>query len=475
MGKRIIAMMLGMLALAACGGAKSAGDAGTDGDGDGDTDTDSETETETDSDTLLPAPECAEDGDCQGPLICNELWGLCVVATCAEQDNFVPCETVTDPDRAYDICIRGVCQSPGCGTVDCNPPGPHFPLGDSNQRYCCGDGEWATYGEAILDECPAPGEDYYGQDAQFGWDTLHDHSERYTRSVPVPDEPIVEDHATGLIWQGCGSTSRGADCEIDVTGGSLQWKQAIAHCDALAWGGFHDWRLPDRFELESLVMETGTVFFIDDDAFPYSGLEWTLSRSAEEWTEYGSAFVAWYYHGAIYNQDIYKDSSARCVRGVPNPRPRARWERDTAIVHQPVVHDHATGLVWQGCPKGLGGDDCQLGSVETTTWKGAFETCAFLSSLGWGGRDDWRVPSRHELSSIVDDRFFEPALDPEAFDVTYYDDTWGGTTWTSTSVKHFDDAPEARTVSLATGGLFNGGLMPKFSSTAELRCVAGGQ
>jgi hypothetical protein len=75
----------------------------------------------------------------------------------------------------------------------------------------------------------------------------------------------------------------------------------------------------------------------------------------------------------------------------------------------------------------------------------------------------------------VDDRFFNPALDPEAFDVTYYDSTWGGLTWTSTSVRDWGSALEARTMYLGNGTLPNGGEMPKSSGTAEVRCVAGGQ
>jgi hypothetical protein len=468
--------------LAACSSSNSSGDGGTDADSDsdtdGDTDSETETETETDTDSLLPTPECAEDGDCQAPLICNELWGLCVVATCAEQDDFVPCEVVTDPDRAYDICIRGVCQSPGCGTVDCNPPGPHFPLGDSNQRYCCGDdgGNWGSMGGDILDECPAPGEDYYGQDAQFGWDTLHDHSERFTRTVPVPDEPIVEDHVTGLIWQGCRSKFRGADCEIEIEEDMWQWKHRLAYCDSLVWGGYHDWRLPDRWELESLVQEAEFYPNCDQEAFPRceSDSLWANSKSAEETSEWGSAFVVGLYNGGIWSDGIYDGASARCVRGVPNRRPQARWELDTSVPHQPLVRDHWTGLVWQGCPKGLGGDDCEMGSLEKTQWTGALDYCAFLSELSWGGRDDWRLPSRHELSTIVDDRFISPALDAEAFP-PLGEEYKGGGTWTSTSIPDYTtEALWARSMLLFDGGFFNGGKNDKFLSR-EVRCVASGQ
>ena len=405
------------------------------------------------------------------------------MADCADKDDFVPCETVTDPDRAYDICIRGVCQSPGCGTVDCNPPGPHFPLGDSNQRFCAGGGTGNQEGFFVLDECPALGEDFFGQDAQFGWDTLHDHSERYTRTVPVPDEPIVEDHSTGLIWQGCNNRHCGADCEISVESPEWRWKPVLAHCDALAWGGYHDWRLPDRWEIESLVVESqnGNNISCDKVAFPDCappGIseEWTISSSKEKPFNEEAAFAVHFARGGISVMEIGKTGWARCVRGLPNPRPQARWERDTSIAHQPVVRDHWTGLVWQGCPKALYDDECESGAIETVTWKGALDYCAFLASLSWGGRDDWRVPSRHELSSIVDDRFVAPALDPEVFAVTYFDSTYSSATWTSTSIRDWDDiAAQARFVSMYYGELFDGGAMPKFENTVGVRCVAGGQ
>ena len=352
-------------------------------------------------------------------------------------------------------------------------------MGDSNQRRCAGGVVDIWEGVEILDECPAPGEDFYGQDAQFGWDTLHDHSERFTRSVPVPEEPIVEDHATGLIWQGCNENNRGDDCEIEVENELLQWKQFLAYCDSLAWAGFHDWRLPDRWELESLVDETEWYWNCDVEAFPDcpSDHDWTVSKSAEDYSEYGSAFVVGLNNGAVSIDEIYDHHLARCVRGVPSPRPQARWERDTSVAHQPVVRDHWTGLIWQGCPKGLYEDDCESGALETDTWKGALDYCAFLASLSWGGQDDWRVPSRHELSTIIDDRFVDPALDPEAFATTYYDSLYGGTTWTSTSVVglYEDEAPEAQSVSMYYGALVDGGHMPKSTTTVEVRCVAGGQ
>ncbi|MBI5488414.1 MAG: hypothetical protein HY905_13860 [Deltaproteobacteria bacterium] len=54
--------------------------------------------------------------------------------------DFTPCDVRTVPDRSYDICVEGACVSPGCGDRTCNPPGPNWPLADTDQRSCFNDG-----------------------------------------------------------------------------------------------------------------------------------------------------------------------------------------------------------------------------------------------------------------------------------------------------------------------------------------------
>ncbi len=120
-------VVLGLLATAACDTGSAANgdtDTGSDGYADGDTVADAGTDTGT-----VVDPECPGDADCaeQTP-ICNENWGICVVASCDGQPDFTPCEVVTSPDRSFDIRIDGECRSPGCGTVECNAPGRPVPL-----------------------------------------------------------------------------------------------------------------------------------------------------------------------------------------------------------------------------------------------------------------------------------------------------------------------------------------------------------
>ena len=68
---------------------------------------------------------------------------------------------------------------------------------------------------------------------------------------------------------------------------------------------------------------------------------------------------------------------------------------------QNLVTDTATGLMWQ-----------QDLSGSTYTWQGALDYCAGLS---YGGFSDWRLPTLHELLSIVDNGRYDPAIDPVAF------------------------------------------------------------
>jgi hypothetical protein len=53
-----------------------------------------------------------------------------------------------------------------------------------------------------------------------------------------------------------------------------------------------------------------------------------------------------------------------------------------------AVLDRETGLVWEKAP-----------STDTTTWYNSLDACAHLNL---GGRRGWRLPSVHELSSLID-------------------------------------------------------------------------
>ena len=89
-----------------------------------------------------------------------------------------------------------------------------------------------------------------------------------------------------------------------------------------------------------------------------------------------------------------------------------RFTRSEPVASEPVVTDSITGLAWQGCPAGLSGAGCTLGSAGTHTWQAAL---AYCEDLDWGGSTDWRLPDVKELGSIVDDRRVSPSIDVAAF------------------------------------------------------------
>ncbi|MBN2524762.1 MAG: DUF1566 domain-containing protein [Deltaproteobacteria bacterium] len=217
---------------------------------------------------------------------------------------------VTVSDHSYDICIKGICQSPGCGTAVCNAPGPHFTLPDTNQRLC--------YNDSQSIPCPSEGEEFYGQDAQYGWDVSNTSEERFGRDTSAIDQPIVIDNVTGLVWQGCTAGLFGDTCASGSVI-TLNWAAALAYCDSLSWGDYTDWRLPDRYELESIVDAGRVNPAIEMTAFPatLSSSFWSSSSGAYHGT------VAWgvnFNNGDVvsYGKDGKGDSTyARCVRGGP--------------------------------------------------------------------------------------------------------------------------------------------------------------
>jgi formylglycine-generating enzyme required for sulfatase activity len=341
-------------------------------------------------------------------------------AQCVGQPDFTLCELVTASDRSYDICVNGACVSPGCGDASCNTPGPHFPIPDTNQRLC--------YDETAEMSCPTfPCNDdgtpeFCGQDAQHGWDTMHEPSERFTRDLSSAGEPVVTDEVTGLIWQGCAAGLAGDGCDIG-TPAPHDWGSALAWCDDLSWAGHDDWRLPDDHELSSLIDFGKTAApFLDEGAFPATPTArfWTSSTRA------GLSTYAWSADFGVVRVMPFDKADlhhVRCLRGQPTPVAE-RFVRDTSAENQPVVTDNVTGLMWWGCVYGLDGDTCGSGTAHDGDWTRRLYGC---EKSTWGGHADWRLPSVVEIRSLVDTRFASPAIDPIAFPNTRNDTTWSST------------------------------------------------
>jgi hypothetical protein len=428
---------------------------------------DDDCDTLTDEGCAAVGTPCSGDGDCGGGgggLICNENWGICVVADCTGQPNFQPCETITTPDRSYDICSGGTCVSPGCGTAACNAPGPGFPLADTNQRTCHDN-------STALASCPGgtpPGAAcdttaFCGQDAQYGWDTRNPASARFTRTVPVADQPVVLDNVTGLEWQGCTAGMTGDASSCTGTESTRIWTGALAYCDGLTWGGYSDWRLPDNFELLSIV-DRGVISDppIDGSAFPGTpaGGNALWSSSSDAAAPYKARYVAFFNGGLTASAEKTYGYSVRCVRRRPSTVPNPRFARREPLSGEFVVDDAATGLVWQGCAAGRAGEACS-GTASRMNWQTALDHC---QDSTWAGFSDWHLPSAIELQSILENSRFFPAIDATSFPGTPTD-------------YFLSSSSNARNPIQMWAADFNGGLLGPFlvkSQTFYVRCVRAG-
>ena len=378
--------------------------------------------------------------------------------------DFSPCNMVTSPDRSYDICSAGVCISPGCGDVSCNPPGPHFRLPDTGQRDCFDAIAVPCSSAAGGSPCDPSGlPDLCGQDAQYGWDTVHPPADRFVRDLSVTEQPTVFDVVTGLRWQGCAAGLAGPSCS-EGWRWVQAWEDAVEYCDTLSWGGWDDWHLPDVFEFHSLVDYGAPDTAIDPIGFPGSPPDsfWSLSF-VEPAVVADAAWAHMLWHRWLISEVRVSEALAvRCVRGGTPVGVRQRYDRTEPVPEQPIVSDNVTGLVWQGCTAGTEGSACGRGDPMRTTWQNALGEC---EALLWAGWDDWRLPDAKELFSIVDTRRASPAVPMVYFPRVARDQTW-------TSTTQADQPDVARVVTLAPDGAAV--TLPKASDFGAVLCVRGG-
>jgi len=92
-----------------------------------------------------------------------------------------------------------------------------------------------------------------------------------------------------------------------------------------------------------------------------------------------------------------------------------------------TVTDTETGLMWQKFEV----DENNDGSADTMTWAAALSYC---ENSGLAGYDDWRLPDRNELQSLVDYSRFNPCLDK-----TYFPGVLSSFYWSSTTNAYSTD------------------------------------
>ena len=276
-----------------------------------------------------------------------------------------------------------------------------YPIVDTNLGLC--------YDNCGQIDCPAEGNAFYGQDAQ------------YTGTVPSytdNEDGTVTDNVTGLVWT------------QDLSSYSMPWSDASIYCESLTTGGFSDWRLPTVKELWSIRDFSQGMPWVDTDYFYLVGdgsdnaqhHSWTSTLYLVE-SEYQNdqvqgdpAFIVNDWSGHI--KAMSGNRFVRAVRGTTSYGINDFVDNDDG-----TVTDNATGLMWSQDDNGA-----------AINWEAAL---AYAEAATTAGYDDWRLPNIKELQSIADYSGVFPAMDTSVFNLTELTNVMGQTDypfyWSSTS------------------------------------------
>ncbi|RLC23486.1 MAG: hypothetical protein DRH93_07120, partial [Deltaproteobacteria bacterium] len=180
------------------------------------------------------------------------------------------------------------------------------------------------------------------------------------------------------------------------------------------YGGFNDWRLPSARELSTLIdsgipLENGRR--INTTYFPNN---W-FSRYARYWsatTDVSDSSMAWYIDFYYGNTPVIAKTTKLYVRAVRGIFQKALIKYIDNL--DGTVTDVDTGLMWLD------------GVIGSQNWQDSLNEC---ETGTWAGYDDWRLPDRNALQSLIDYSLSLPAFDlSESPFVLEQGDYWTSTT-----------------------------------------------
>ncbi len=106
-----------------------------------------------------------------------------------------------------------------------------------------------------------------------------------------------------------------------------------------------------------------------------------------------------------------------CNATIPADAPNSRY-----TVRTSTVLDKQTGLIWMRCALGQTWDGAGCtGSPTTMVWQTALQTA---ESTNFAGKNDWRLPNKKELESLVELRCSLPAINTFIFPNATSDVLW---------------------------------------------------
>ena len=351
---------------------------------------------------------------------------------------------------------------------------PEPPVPVLSKVLCTGQTRCSDGGTII--DCPAEGEDFYGQDSQFvtGKSCVPHKYIRQSEPVAVEEDP-EEGEGTGLrnilhgksnndnVKRGIvrnGETGETYEFVLDENTG-LKWvvfddwashSEAKSNCAALTYGG-HEWRLPTVKEFLSIS---------DHDRFASASNEY-----------YFRNWGNWAYWAAEHNQSsdnennfwVYNSDEASLMTSTSSTQGGSNWtfacvsgeeygkvnaedyEIRTINGHE-VVFDTSTNLLWQKASK------------PVNSWK---EALAYCQDLEYAGYSDWRLPDKNELVTLVDYSKADPA--------SSFPGMTSETLLSSTSQVAYGNAAGPIAVKMGSGMVGGGSDSYDYGENQAARCV----
>lgn len=223
---------------------------------------------------------------------------------------------------------------------------------------------------AEMTTCPASSSaDFYGQDAQYA-----DRCTPQSLTVEtISGDSVAADNNTGLMWQQTISTSR-----------TYTWANAQTYCSGSTYAGRSGWRLPTPQEILTIVDNSRQAPALDKTLFPNmpkSDTAYLWTSKAQGTTSNAIAFNP--YRGSTYYVSKTAEHYVMCVYG--EELPEGSFSTVPTESSEKVVVDSSTGLMWQK-------------NYASKTWQDAFPYC---ENLNYAGYDDWRLPNKNELASLL--------------------------------------------------------------------------
>lgn len=121
--------------------------------------------------------------------------------------------------------------------------------------------------------------------------------------------------------------------------------------------------------------------------------------------------------------------SQNCSNYILSTTPNNRF-----VTTQKTVNDKKTGLMWTRCSLGQNDVNCSKGNPITLEWKEALKVVRLANINSFSGYNDWRLPNMKELSSIIEVKCHNPAINTLVFPNTVSDGYWS-----SSPYANYDD------------------------------------